>query len=42
MVEKLAWELAKVRYLRAIIQEAKGDPEKGEEVLAALREALDD
>ncbi len=38
LAEEFAWALAKIRYARAVIQEAQGDPAKGAGVLQALAE----
>ncbi len=37
-LESLAFTLAKSRYARAVLAESRGDSEKGEEVLEALRD----
>ncbi len=40
--QELAWALVRIRYVRRVIQEAKGNPEKGEEVLEALEAVFDE
>lgn len=38
LIEELTWALAKIRYARAVIRDVRGDPERGAEVLEAIRE----
>lgn len=38
LIEELTWVLAKIRYARGVIRDVRGDPERGVEVLEAIRE----
>lgn len=38
LIQELTWALAKIRYARAVITDVRGDPERGSEVLQAIKE----
>ena len=42
LIAELEWLLAKIRYARAVLAEVSGDPERGAEVLEALKEVRRD
>lgn len=38
LIQELSWALTKIRYARAVLRDVHGDPERGAEVLEAIRE----